>query len=484
MPLSSGAHGWSLAYLNRTPRKKRSPRDDYDTVEIPHSHKKYKRRTTLEEDALPIGSFWPIERRKPQVHPANQHQPDLHLFNSPQSRWGDTCNDSIANTHPSNSFMDSGRISPRIQSYDGQTQSTNSVPSVQRRAPPSGRRKLVYPVSKFKKVKSFEKHDALLPSIPQKQPEPVADNKVRLSPVSSATNSDNKSNSNTQNPNVVAHHIANNIAKDDDNAGEIEIITEGTLTPVSERKEESENYEKYNKKSISNEARSCEDSGTGSASDVSVTSPNIVPVMPPRYPQPESESSRTPSPASSHHDPLRQEIDLDSNKGSLENVSIPTDELLEIDDTEPEQLVAVNDSNGDYPQNSISDNSQNNYNSAIKSDKSNEKRNLKENTSKTSDSQTIREQKQKPPKITITKIEENDTQGKKITKNEDQPSHKKSRVIVVKPLSQNKSVDNRAKNNHNSTENKNPKAELLKTNQTVISVKEHNSNNSKVRIMS
>ena len=87
MPLSSGAHGWSLKYINKPPRPRKSPEHYFYTAEIPHSHKRYRRNTT-EDNIPPVESIGQPRTRRPQWYPVNQHrllEPDP--FNFTHSSW-------------------------------------------------------------------------------------------------------------------------------------------------------------------------------------------------------------------------------------------------------------------------------------------------------------------------------------------------------------------------------------------------------------
>ena len=180
MPLSSGAHGWSLTYINKPPPPRKSPGHYFYTAEIPHSHKRY-RTNTIEDNVPSVGTVGQPKTRRPQWYPVNNHrllEPDP--FNFTHSSWEGKLNQRNNNDFRFESSPDTrrktfpplrqqgtttGPIRAEERQFDedssnqNQTLTNNSLTSGHRRAPPPVRRKLVYPVSKFKEVKLVQKDD-------------------------------------------------------------------------------------------------------------------------------------------------------------------------------------------------------------------------------------------------------------------------------------------------------------------------------------
>ena len=477
MPLSSGAHGWSLTYINKPPRPRMPPEHYFYTVEIPHSHKKY-RGNTAEDDIPPVGRVGQHGTRRPQWHPVNHHrllEPDP--FNFTRSRWQGELDQRNSNDFKLESSPDTGKkaFAPLRQQEittgpikaEQQQFTTNSFPSVHRTAPPLRRRKLVYPVSKFKDIKPVQKDDFKSHvSKPREQSVLAKENGKDGITVTCPTipNVQIPKDIEVHRSNVIACSIANSIINEkDEKRDEIVMITEGLLSPVSEGKEDSEN----NNKPLVEDIHNNEDSGRGSSPERSISPKQdtlkIVPVIIPRPPIRDSESSRTSLPASSRCDTKRQqETILENSSESLRNVKNAGINNIDKDNPKPEASISVKKSNANYMTNSTANNAQNNSRRVKKSDQGNHS------------AQNVGKKNCNPPIVTITQAEGNDVKKKKNDQIEQKGIQKNRNVIIVKPSPRENSVDTR-ESNDNEGLNKSGKTEVSGTKQTKMPVNEPDS---------
>ena len=454
MPLSSGAHGWSLKYINKPPRPRKSPEYYFYTAEIPHSHKRYRRNTT-EDNIPPVESIGQPGTRRPQWYPVNQHRllgPDP--FNFTHSSWEGKLNQRNNNDFRFESSPDTrkktfaplrqeittGPVRAEERQFDedssdqNQTFTGNSFTSGNRGAPPPLRRKLVYPVNKFKEVKLVQKDDnESRVSKPQEQlllakrngiPDIKDSNSNSIETENSKKTDDIQTNQ-VKHPNIVAHRIANSIINEKD-----------------EGKEESQNRLSDNNKSLVEDLHINENSGRGSSPDQRTTpkpdTSKIVPVAIPPHSLRGSESSQTPSLTSSRCDIKRQETDLGNICESLKNVKNAPDNNIDKYNPKPEASVSTKGSNANYLTNNTTNNAQNNSSRV-----------------KNSDQET---------KGSGGKKKKNDQiDQKEIQKDKD--------VIAVKPSLRENSVDTR-ENNERSMERKSSKTKVSKTKHTIIAVDE------------
>ena len=412
MPLSSGAHGWSLTYINKPPPPRKSPGHYFYTAEIPHSHKRY-RTNTIEDNMPSVGTVGQPKTRRPQWYPVNNHrflEPDP--FNFTHSSLEGKLNQRKNNDFRFESSPDTrrktfpplrqqgtttGPIRAEERQFDedssnqNQTLTGNSFTSGHRRVPPPVRRKLVYPVSKFKEVKLVQKDDdesrvskpleqsVLTQETPACSTIPnIMDSHSNSIGTENDKKTDDIETSHVQHSNIIAHSIANSIINEKD---------EKTVTI-------------------------------------------------PSHPLRGSESSQTLSPARSHGDTKRQETDLESSCESLSNVKNAPDNNINKDNPKQEASVSVKGSNANYLTNNTTNNAQNNSSRVKKSDQETEGSGGK---------------KKKTDQI----------EHKAIQKNKD--------VIVVKPSRRETSVDTR-ENNDRVAESKSRKTEESETKHTIIPI--------------
>ena len=481
MPLSSGAHGWSLRYINKPPRPRMPPEHYFYTVEIPHSHKKYRRNTT--EDEIPqVERVGQDGTRRPQWHPVNHHrvlEPDP--FNFARSSWEGKLNERN-NNDKLESSPDTGKkvFAPLRQqetttgpiraeeqrefkeysSNRNQTFTTNSFPSVHRTAPPLRRRKLVYPVSQFKDVKPVQRDDVKFhASKPQKLSVLTKENGMDGVTVTCPTvpNIQIQKDIEVYRSNVIACSIANSIINEKDEKTDV-IIPEGLLSPVLEGKGEAKNSLNGNNKPLAEGIHSNEDSGRGSFPEQSISpEPDTS-----RHPIKDSLSSRTSSQASSHCDTKRQENSLESSSESLRKVKKVGVTNIDKESHKPEASISAKESKTNYLTNNTTNNAQNNSRRVEKSGQENNA------------AQIVGKKNCNKPTVAITRAEGNDSTKKKNDRSEQKGIQKNRHVIVVKPSPRENTVDTR-ESNDSAAVTKSGETEVSGTNQTIISVKEQDS---------
>ena len=387
MPISSGAHGWSIEYLNRPPRPRKPPDDDYHTTQIPHSHRRSKSEPGYTvEDSPAVRRVGPPPRRRQRVFPANrtdnpqtinsidsddEKNPSKTINDIPYkpSQRQEYPNNIRRNLNRSNSVerRNEGESTESDNNGNAKTIATDSSPVVRGRAPAP--RKLVYPVSKYKEVKVLQKEKnedsnstsgegdeamhAYKTSCP-KNPEIVA-RKER-------DNTDkDKSNTNVERKDTPT--CISKQGKDDTKSDNQGIEEENqVLSPVHDDKEEHEKSVNDRNNLKTKDSQINEDSDRDSSSEHSITlrhdTPKIVPVIIPRHLPRDYESSRSPSPASSHYDTKRQETDIESSRESIQDPK-PDKSNNNKDKWKPAVIVSyAKETNVNYFRNSSADNQQ------------------------------------------------------------------------------------------------------------------------------